>query len=108
MLLANKMISKIFPNSTILEAKNGEIALDILKDHSVDLILLDIQMPVKNGYETIIDIRANEKICDIPVIALTAGIMKNEKQKCLALGMDDYISKPFNLLELKTIINKYI
>lgn len=108
MLLVNKMIRKIFPNSTILEAKNGEIALDILKDHSTDLVLLDIQMPVKNGYETIIDIRANEKICDIPVIALTAGIMKNEKQKCLKLGMDDYISKPFNLLELKTIINKYI
>ena len=72
------------------------------------MVLLDIQMPVKNGYETIIEIRSIDKIKNIPVIALTAGIMKNEKQKCLELGMDDYISKPFNILELKTTINKYV
>jgi PAS domain S-box-containing protein len=108
MLLANKMIHKIFPNSTTFEAENGEVALKIMNEQSIDLVLLDIQMPVKNGYETIIAIRSNETIKNTPVIALTAGIMKNEKQKCLALGMDDYISKPFNLLELKTTINKYI
>jgi CheY-like chemotaxis protein len=108
MLLANKMIHKIFPNSTVFEAENGEVALKIMNEQKIDLVLLDIQMPVKNGYETIITIRSNETIKNTPVIALTAGIMKNEKQKCLALGMDDYISKPFNLLELKTTINKYI
>lgn len=108
MLLANKMIHKIFPNCSTFEAENGEIALKILNKQKIDLVLLDIQMPVKNGYETIIEIRSNDKIKNTPVIALTAGIMKNEKQKCLALGMDDYISKPFNLLELKTTINKYI
>ena len=107
-LLAHKMIKKILPNSSTFEAENGEIAMQILTDNKIDIVLLDIQMPIKNGYETIIDIRANEKTKNCKVIALTAGIMKNEKQKCLQLGMDDYISKPFNLRELQTTLTKYI
>ncbi|WP_428223556.1 response regulator [Flavobacterium sp.] len=108
MLLANKMIHKILPNSKILEAINGEVAMDLLKKNAVDLVLLDIQMPVKNGYETIVDIRAQENLKNLPVIALTAGIMKNEKQKCLDLGMNNYISKPINLNELKGAIMRYL
>jgi len=107
-LLAQKMIKKILPNSNTFEAENGEIAMQILVDNKIDIVLLDIQMPIKNGYETIIDIRANEKTKNCKVIALTAEIMKNEKQKCLQLGMDDYISKPFNLSDLQTTLTKYI
>lgn len=107
-LLANKILNKIYPNSEILKAENGEIALEILDKNKVDIVLLDIQMPIKNGYETAFEIRLNEKTKNIPIIALTAGIMESEKQKCLDAGMDDYISKPYKLLELQTIINKYI
>jgi PAS domain S-box-containing protein len=107
-LLANKILNKIYPNSEILKAENGEIALEILDKNKVDIVLLDIQMPIKNGYETAYEIRLNEKIKNIPIIALTAGIMESEKQKCIDAGMDDYISKPYKLLELQTIINKYI
>jgi PAS domain S-box-containing protein len=107
-LLANKILNKIYPNSEILKAENGEIALEILAKNKVDIVLLDIQMPIKNGYETAFEIRLNEKTKNIPIIALTAGIMESEKQKCLDAGMDDYISKPYKLLELQTIINKYI
>lgn len=107
-LLANKILNKIYPNSEILKAENGEIALEILAKNKVDIVLLDIQMPIKNGYETAFEIRLNEKTKNIPIIALTAGIMESEKQKCLEAGMDDYISKPYKLLELQTIINKYI
>ncbi len=107
-ILANKILKKIFPNSAILKAENGEIALKILDKNKVDIILLDIQMPVKNGYETAVEVRINEKTKEIPIIALTAGIMENEKQKCLAVGMNDYISKPYKLLELQNTINKYV
>jgi CheY-like chemotaxis protein len=55
-----------------------------------------------------LEIRKNEKLKNLPIIALTAGIMVGEKEKCLDYGMDDYISKPFKLIELQTIINKYI
>ncbi|MFD2909237.1 response regulator [Flavobacterium ardleyense] len=108
MLLCKKMVHIILPNSTIFEAENGQIALEILEKTPIDLILLDIQMPVKNGYETTIEIRNNNKLKKIPIIAITAGIMVSEKEKCLEYGMDDYISKPYKLTELQSVINKYI
>ena len=107
MLLCKKMIQFISPNCTIFEAENGQKALDLLKKTKVNLILLDIQMPVKNGYETAIEIRKNDKLKNLPIIALTAGIMVGEKEKCFESGMDDYISKPLKLTQLQTIINKY-
>ncbi|WP_297868966.1 PAS domain S-box protein [uncultured Flavobacterium sp.] len=108
MLLCTKMIHSILPKSTILEAYNGKMALEILENQNVNLILMDIQMPIKNGYETTIEIRNNDKFKNLPIIALTAGIMIGEKEKCIENGMDDFISKPFKLIELQTIINKYI
>ena len=108
MLLCTKMIHFILPKSTILEAYNGKMALEILENQNVNLILMDIQMPIKNGYETTIEIRNNDKFKNLPIIALTAGIMIGEKEKCIENGMDDFISKPFKLIELQTIINKYI
>lgn len=106
MLLCTKMIHSILPKSTILEAYNGKMALEILENQNVNLILMDIQMPIKNGYETTIEIRNNDKFKNLPIIALTAGIMIGEKEKCIENGMDDFISKPFKLIELQTIINK--
>ena len=108
MLLCKKMIQIILPNSTIFEAENGEIALEILEKNTFNLILLDIQMPVKNGYETTLEIRKRDHLKKIPIIALTAGIMISEKEKCLQSGMNDYLSKPFKITELQHIINKYI
>ncbi|TDR25441.1 response regulator [Flavobacterium cheniae] len=108
MLLCKKMVQSILTNSSVFEAENGQKAIELLEENTIDLILLDIQMPIKNGYETTIEIRKNNKLKNLPIIALTAGIMIGEKEKCIEYGMDDYISKPFKLLELKTIINKYI
>lgn len=108
MLLCKKMIHSIIPQGVILEAYDGQAALDILAIEDVNIILMDIQMPVKNGYETTLEIRKNTKNKNIPIIALTAGIMIGEKEKCLEYGMNDFISKPFKLNELQTIINKHI
>jgi PAS domain S-box-containing protein len=79
--------------ATILEAANGEEALSMLDKNIVDLVLMDIQMPVLNGYEAIRLIRKQAN--NIPVIALTANAIKGEADKCLEAGMNDYIAKPF-------------
>jgi PAS domain S-box-containing protein len=92
-LLANTIINKIAPEAQILEADNGKEALALFE--KADLILMDIQMPVMNGYEATKAIRARETGRHVPIIALTAGNVKGEKEKCLEAGMDDFVVKPF-------------
>ena len=89
-------------------AENGKIALEKIKNKTYDLILMDIEMPEMNGYETTYRIRHDLKN-NIPIIAMTAHAMAGEQDKCLALGMNDYISKPIhsNLLfeKMLTVIS---
>ncbi len=93
MLLAKTIIKKISPDVQLLEATNGQQALTLFD--KADLILMDIQMPVMNGYDTTKAIREKEMGKRIPIIALTAGNVKGEREKCLEAGMDDFIAKPF-------------
>jgi CheY-like chemotaxis protein len=76
-------------------AENGSECLDKLRENKYDIILMDMEMPVMNGYDTTVVIR-NELRDTIPIIAMTAHAMAGEKEKCLSLGMNDYISKPIN------------
>jgi PAS domain S-box-containing protein len=92
MLLAKTLINKIMPHAIVAQALNGRLGVEQYIEFKPDLILLDIQMPVLNGYETATEIRTLDK--RIPIIALTAGIIKGEKEKCIEAGMNDYISKP--------------
>jgi PAS domain S-box-containing protein len=92
-LLAKTIINQIAPEARLLEADNGEQALALFE--KADLILMDIQMPVMNGYEATKAIRARERGRRVPIIALTAGNVKGEKEKCLEVGMDDFVAKPF-------------
>lgn len=94
MLLAKTIVRRIAPNATILEAKNGLEALELYKTLKIDIILMDIQMPEMNGYEATKKIRGLKHKTHTPIIALTAGNVKGEKEKCFAAGMDDFISKP--------------
>jgi len=80
---------------------NGEEAVDYVKNHSVDLILMDIMMPIMNGYEATKQIRKFNK--DIPILAQTANAMVEDKQKSLNAGCNDYVSKPVNK---KVLLNK--
>jgi CheY-like chemotaxis protein len=82
----------------VLAAKNGEEAIALLsKGAKPDVILLDMMMPVMDGYETLKILKENELLKDIPVIAVTARAMKGDREKCLEAGAWDYISKPINL-----------
>jgi len=104
-LLVDDDIKNIFVLEAALEefnanthtAFNGQEALDFLeKNNSIDLILMDIMMPVMDGYEAIQNIRNNDRLKHIPIIAVTAKAMKEDREKCIQVGADDYISKPIN------------
>lgn len=86
---------------------DGEQAVEAYNQSSFDLILMDIQMPVLNGYEATKIIRSVEKEKGIhtPIVALTAYAMKSDKDNCLDAGMDDYISKPFKRQEFLDMVS---
>lgn len=86
----------------VLTAENGRIALEILSDDpGIDLILMDIMMPEMDGYEAMTEIRKQDKYKQLPIIALTAKAMNEDRQKCLDAGANAYLSKPVNLDELE-------
>lgn len=89
-------------------ASNGHQALDLYQSRSFDLILMDVQMPLMNGYETTKAIRNIEKSTKIhvPIVGLTANAMRGDREKCLKAGMDDYLSKPVYLKCLTNTILK--
>ncbi|MHB8130841.1 MAG: PAS domain S-box protein [Mobilitalea sp.] len=92
-----------------LAAYNGKEALDILREYKVDLIFMDIQMPELNGFDTTKIIRKEfQKETYIPIIAITAYAMDEDAEKCKEAGMDNYISKPFELEELYRMIESYL
>lgn len=108
MLLAKILMKQILPNAQIFELENGEESLEKIKTVIPDLILMDIQMPVMNGYDATVEIRKNPKAKKIPIIALTAGTIVGEKEKCIQFGMNDYIPKPIDKDFLIKIVSQWI
>ena len=107
-LIATKFLQKW--KVIVDTAENGKIALKKLDINTYDLILMDIQMPEMNGIETTKFIRSHENtlLQKIPIIALTAAAMENDKEKLLQDGMNDYVSKPFNPNDLYKKIAQYV
>jgi len=96
-------------HANIITAQNGLECLEILKNNTnIDLILMDIMMPNMDGYETMEHIRMNLGLHEIPIIALTAKAMPNDKEKCLSAGASDYISKPLNLHQLYSVMSVWL
>ncbi len=93
-------------NGRIVRATNGKLAVEYSRDQAFDLVLMDIQMPEMDGYQATREIkRMNIRI---PVIAQTAFAMRDERDKCIEAGCDDYIAKPINAVELQGKISKYL
>ncbi|MDQ3268014.1 MAG: response regulator, partial [Pseudomonadota bacterium] len=111
---ANIMVASEFLDSLGYEydvARNGTDALKKIKSLQYNLALMDVQMPGLNGYETTQLFRNEEKNGGkrrLPIIGVTAHAMLGEKERCLSAGMDDYMSKPFNLLDLRHKIEALI
>jgi CheY-like chemotaxis protein len=92
----------------ILLATDGQQAIDLAKAEHADLILMDIQMPVIDGLEAIKQICLDPNLADIPIIALTALAMAGDREKCLAAGANEYLTKPVKLKQLATNIQKVL
>ena len=93
----------------VTEAENGRQALDTLADQQFDIILMDVEMPQMDGFETTRSIRSSDKNDKhTPIIALTAHAVKGYREKCLAAGMNDYLTKPFDFDHLLTIIKNHL
>lgn len=107
MLLITEILGKM--GLTVLQATNGLQVLDLLKDHQPHMIFMDVNMPEMDGFTATAQIRLlPSPACKTPVIALTADAMKEDRDRCIEAGMNDYISKPFRLEELEDILKKHL
>ena len=103
----SKLLKKHGMNVVI--ADNGQMALDRLKDDkSIDLVIMDIMMPVMDGYQAMKEIRAQRAHRNLPIIALTARAMPEEQEKCMAAGANDYLTKPVDIERLLTLLRVWL
>ena len=107
MMLIKTILKNIFPKAQIFESRNGEEVIQQFIETTPDLILMDIQMPLLNGLEATKRIRALNYNPSIPIIALTAGTLKEDKEICLSWGMNDFIAKPIVKETIKEVIFKW-
>jgi CheY-like chemotaxis protein len=107
MLLIRTILKSLFPKAELSESSNGQEAIEQFLSFQPDIILMDIQMPVLNGLEATMAIRALEQNNAVPIIALTAGTMKEERDLCLSSGMSDFVSKPIVKDTIKEVILKW-
>jgi len=108
MLLLKTIIKNLYHNAFIYECENGYEAIQKFEQINPTIIFMDIQMPIMNGYETAKAIRNTSKGRDIPIIAVTAGTEKEERNKCISAGMDDYISKPIMKGTVEEALTKWL
>ncbi len=108
MLLAKTILKRIAPNAAITGAANGIEGVEAFKAKTPDIILMDVQMPEMNGYEATHAIRELETGTRVPIIALTAGNVKSERERCIDAGMDDFIVKPVVEETIALVLKKWL
>jgi CheY-like chemotaxis protein len=93
----------------VIKAEDGQKALAQLDSHAeIALVLLDIMMPVMDGYQTALEIRKQARFHDLPVIALTAKALKEDRNKCIAAGANDYLAKPVDTERLFSMLRVWL
>ena len=106
----NRMLATIFLTNAgieVHEAPNGQLAVDLARTQPYDMILMDVQMPVQNGYQATAQLRQDLGLTT-PIVALTANAIVGERDKCLAAGMNDYLTKPFEEVPLLKMVYKWV
>lgn len=93
---------------SVIEAEDASAGLELAQRSSPDLILLDINLPEMDGYEFTARLRGMPGLSDIPIVALTANVMKGDRERTLAAGCDGYIQKPIDVDELPRQIEGYL
>jgi two-component system cell cycle response regulator DivK len=96
------------PDQQVLEAENGEEAWEKIMGEKPDIVLLDIQMPVLDGYQVLQRVRSNPECRNLPVIALTAFAMQKDRDKALASGFDAFITKPIDAAALRIQVQRML
>jgi|SRR5436305_14334867 len=92
----------------VMEARDGAEALEIAHQDPPDLVLLDVNLPSRDGYQVLQDFRNHQKLADIPVLAITANAMRGDREKALAAGFNAYLSKPVSLTNLREEISRFL
>ena len=107
-LVASATIKQGLPNARIDEARNGTEAIEKMKTHLYDLVLMDLIMPDFSGVEVVRIIRTEcqPPYSDVKVVALTANAMAGDRERCLSAGMDDYLGKPIRFDELEAVMER--
>ena len=105
-LVAKGMLAKL--GCDVVIAAHGGVALNQLKQSDFDLVLMDCNMPVMDGYETSRQIRQSGRWPDLPIVALTANAMPEERERCRSAGMNDYLAKPFRREELAALLDSWV
>lgn len=108
MLVISNMLKNILPKMEMTEANNGLEAINVLKKKLFDIVLMDVQMPEMDGITATKKIRMLKNGASVPVIALTAGVSKEEREACFNAGMNDFLAKPIDAEELNRVLNKYL
>ncbi|PYX78738.1 MAG: response regulator [Acidobacteria bacterium] len=92
----------------VIEAEDGQQALERLKESTPDLILLDIQMPVLDGYAVVRQVRQTPHLANLTVLALTAYAMQGDREKVLQSGFDGYLTKPIDVAVLTDVLQRFL
>jgi len=91
----------------IVEAINGRNALDLIRQCNPDMVFLDLQMPLQDGFSVIREVRNDSRFRNLPVVAVTASAMIGDRERAIAAGFDSYIAKPIDLCEVEAQIEVF-
>ena len=93
---------------TVYKATNGREAVDLAKQHHPDLVLMDMMMPIVSGYEAVAELKADAATRHITIVGLSAKAMATDMERATDIGIDGYITKPFRIAQVLTVVESYL